>query len=251
MSIIHEGKKYLGTVKKTAKHNRNLYVVGFDDTTLRCKPQFPSAELDTEELPPPKNSGTLKDYEKEDRVGVRVSCTHDGRKYKGTVTEITGSNAYLLDFDEIIKRSDNNQHRFTLGELETEQAPPPRNFKPKPTATATTATVTTTKMTKTTTSNSDRGDDSLSNNKKRPRDNPFGFQDEKEGMLASTLADEGGGTAEKKLENWVQCEHSSCMKWRKLPWFVQTDEIPKVSTSGERLRKRASEPFEHPQGQPH
>lgn len=44
-------------------------------------------------------------------------------------------------------------------------------------------------------------------------------------MLFNTLQNEGGGSQEKKKENWVQCESASCMKWRKLPWYVDTEEV--------------------------
>lgn len=30
--------------------------------------------------------------------------------------------------------------------------------------------------------------------------------------------------------NWVQCEEPSCMKWRKLPWFVDMNELPDFFT---------------------
>lgn len=25
---------------------------------------------------------------------------------------------------------------------------------------------------------------------------------------------------------WVQCEHPTCMKWRRLPWFVESEQLP-------------------------
>lgn len=34
------------------------------------------------------------------------------------------------------------------------------------------------------------------------------------------------GRPAQAVSNWVQCEHPECMKWRKIPWFVDLDLLP-------------------------
>ena len=48
---------------------------------------------------------------------------------------------------------------------------------------------------------------------------------ESDNVLSATLA---AATTNKQTFNWVQCENPNCMKWRRLPWFVDTAALPEM-----------------------